>query len=80
MVRELCPIDSKTCHAFLDHVLPCLGLVLAGAINLSPMEAVQLAIKKGTLFPLNPIPFTIMLPNCLAWTAYSWFIRDVSHG
>jgi solute carrier family 50 (sugar transporter) len=61
----------------LHHAVPCLGVLLALAIYVSPLPAIRAAIKANSLSTLSPSPFPLIVANCLIWIYYGLLIRDI---
>ncbi|MES1917646.1 MAG: hypothetical protein MHM6MM_009359, partial [Cercozoa sp. M6MM] len=61
---------------FMEHVAPAAGAVLAFFLFLAPMKDVRKATRTRDLGGLNPLPFVLILSNCLAWIAYGVALED----
>lgn len=57
-------------------VAPAVGAVLTNGMFLAGVPAVQAARDKGSLGALNPLPFAMVLVNCVAWTSYGMLGGD----
>ena len=56
---------------FLSTVCPALGVASATLLFVSPLRAVLAARAKGEINQLNPLPYPVLLANCVSWTVYS---------
>mmetsp|Transcript_19131 Transcript_19131/g.31303 ORF Transcript_19131/g.31303 Transcript_19131/m.31303 type:complete len:245 (+) Transcript_19131:105-839(+) len=66
----------STQDVLLKFLVPALGCVSGNAIFLSPMLEV-LRIRKGkALGDLNPLPYPLIVSNCIAWVLYSFIVKD----
>lgn len=57
-------------------VCPLLGVILANSMWLSPIIAMQKARESGSLGNLNPVPFSVIVINCIGWTFFSIVTQD----
>jgi solute carrier family 50 protein (sugar transporter) len=42
----------------------------------APIADLRRALIKGSLGPLNPLPFSMMTGNCIGWCAYAYYTHD----
>ena len=56
---------------------PVIGIVLANIMWLAPLKDVYNARLSQQLGTLNPIPFTMILINCIGWTMYGVITNDM---
>lgn len=56
---------------------PVIGIVLANIMWLAPLKDVYNARLSQQLGTLNPIPFTMILINCIGWTMYGVLTNDI---
>jgi solute carrier family 50 protein (sugar transporter) len=62
---------------WLQYVVPSLGCILSNVLFLSPLPKIREIDREQKLGVHNPIPYTFMLMNCLAWVVYATaWIRD----
>lgn len=61
---------------FTEKVAPTLGTGIANAMFVSGIPAVQKARAAGTLGELNPVPFAMVLANCMAWVSYGCITQN----
>lgn len=59
----------------LTIVAPAIGLCCANAMFLAPLPAVRQARLASDLKDLNPLPFPMILANCILWVIYSGLLR-----
>ena len=61
----------------LEYVCPALGTLFANLMWMAPIASVREAISiRHSLGVLNPIPWSMMLGNCVGWVAYSFIVKD----
>mmetsp|Transcript_67763 Transcript_67763/g.153354 ORF Transcript_67763/g.153354 Transcript_67763/m.153354 type:complete len:324 (+) Transcript_67763:161-1132(+) len=60
----------------LTFFVPAAGAVLANAMVASGLPKIVKARRQGTLGYLNPLPFGLLLANCIAWVSYSVHIGN----
>jgi uncharacterized protein with PQ loop repeat len=58
-----------------EHVAPILGICLTALLFWSPMLSLRKAKAAGTLGPVNPLPYCMMLWNCMGWALYSFLME-----
>jgi solute carrier family 50 (sugar transporter) len=63
---------------WLQYIVPSLGCVLSNVLFLSPLPKIREIDREQKLGVHNPIPYTFMLLNCLAWVVYgvAWIPDD----
>jgi len=71
VVRHAVPTMS-----FATTTAPVIGALLTNGMYLAGVPAVQAARKKGSLGALNPLPFAMLLGNCVGWTSYGFLAED----
>lgn len=57
-------------------VVPSIGVVVGTLMFLSPLKAVLDMRRSGRIGDLNPVPFPIVVANCVAWVGYSIVTKD----
>ncbi|RYH29236.1 hypothetical protein EON65_09175 [archaeon] len=67
---------SSVQSAITGIVCPLLGLIIANFMWLSPFPAVHKARLSRNLGSLNPIPFVVVVFNCIGWMIYGCQKRD----
>lgn len=55
---------------------PLLGLCLSNAMWTAPIIAMVNARKNRDLGGLNPIPFALIIVNCIGWVVYAFMIKN----
>ncbi|KAI8824234.1 sugar efflux transporter for intercellular exchange-domain-containing protein [Fimicolochytrium jonesii] len=70
------PCSSDACHIVLDYAIPSIGVLTTLAIAISPYKAVRRVVKAKCLEDVDPIPFSILAVNALAWAIYGLLIQD----
>jgi solute carrier family 50 protein (sugar transporter) len=55
-----------------EHIAPIIGICLTAVLFWSPMLSLRKAKAAGTLGPVNPLPYCMMLWNCVGWMLYSF--------
>ena len=61
----------------LEYVAPSLGVLVGNYMWLAPFQDVTLALKRGSLGTLNPLPWAFMLGNCIGWVTYGVLQQNV---
>lgn len=56
--------------------VPSLGVIIGTLMFLSPLKAVLDMRRNGRIGDLNPIPFPIVVANCIAWVGYGIVNKD----
>ena len=69
-------MDLEPDGVFLSTVCPAAGVVSATLLFVSPLRAVLAARAKGQIGSLNPLPYPVLLANCVSWTVYSIMKED----
>lgn len=49
---------------------------MANVMFAAPYQDLKARIKRGSLGDLNPVPWAMMLGNCMGWLGYSFLIED----
>lgn len=62
--------------SFATTAAPAIGAVLTNGMFLAGVPAVQAARTLGSLGALNPLPFAMVLGNCVGWTSYGLLVHD----
>ncbi|KAL3130843.1 hypothetical protein ABBQ38_000175 [Trebouxia sp. C0009 RCD-2024] len=65
-----------TQDVLMTQVVPSMGVFIGTLMFLSPLKAVLDMRKHGRLGELNPIPFPVVIANCMAWVAYALVSKD----
>jgi len=60
----------------LEYVCPSVGAFLSTMMFAAPVGDLRRAVMKGSLGPLNPLPFSMMTGNCIGWCAYAYYTHD----
>mmetsp|Transcript_32710 Transcript_32710/g.80597 ORF Transcript_32710/g.80597 Transcript_32710/m.80597 type:complete len:269 (+) Transcript_32710:151-957(+) len=68
--------DGSAKEIVMKIVAPSLGFVLANVMFFSGVPAMLRCKRAGGLGDMNPMPFPVVMANCLAWIAYSLIIED----
>jgi len=63
-------------HELMTTIVPSIGVVVGTLMFLSPLKAVLDMRRSGRLGELNPIPFPVVVANCVAWVGYSIVTKD----
>jgi len=71
VVRHAAPTMS-----FATTTAPAIGALLTNGMYLAGVPAVKAARKNGSLGALNPLPFAMVLGNCVGWTSYGFLAKD----
>uniref|UniRef100_A0A7S1Y776 Bidirectional sugar transporter SWEET n=1 Tax=Grammatophora oceanica TaxID=210454 RepID=A0A7S1Y776_9STRA len=61
---------------FLDYVCPSVGGLMSGLMFAAPVFDLRMALQKGSLGCLDPLPWVFMTGNCLGWNAYAYYTSD----
>jgi len=61
---------------FTEKIAPTLGTVIANGMFLTGLPPIQAARKNGSMGSLNPIPFAMILANCVAWLNYGFVTQN----
>lgn len=61
---------------FTEKVAPTMGTAIANGMFLAGLPAVQAARASQALGELNPVPFAMVLANCMAWVSYGCIIQN----
>lgn len=67
-------MDSQ--YVLMKLVAPIMGFVLANAMFFSGVPAMLRCKRLGSLGDMNPLPFPVVLANCVSWIIYSILIED----
>ena len=61
----------------LEYICPAMGTLFANLMWMAPVSSVREAVSiRHSLGVLNPIPWAMMLGNCVGWVAYSFIVKD----
>jgi solute carrier family 50 protein (sugar transporter) len=52
-------------HIFFSYICPSLGVVMSTLMYAAPVNDLRAALNKGKLGKLNPIPWAVMMGNCV---------------
>ena len=77
--RALVPYPAFVMGAgdvFMTVVAPAMGFVLANAMFFSGVPGMLRCKRVGQLGSFNPLPFPVVLANCIGWIIYSLYIDD----
>ena len=66
----------KTGELITEWIAPIFGVCIANLMFLTPIRVVLKARKDRTLSDLNPIPWSAITGNCIAWLGYSFYKKD----
>lgn len=56
---------------------PVLGCVLTFFLYVSPVRDMRVALHRGSLDSLNPLPFAFAVANCYGWIVYGYFQQEI---
>ena len=59
--------DGSAKEIVMKIVAPSLGFVLANVMFFSGVPAMLRCKRNGSLGDMNPMPFPVVMANCLAW-------------
>ncbi|KAL1526476.1 hypothetical protein AB1Y20_015186 [Prymnesium parvum] len=60
-----------------SNFFPILGVLLSNALYFAPVPAVRLAVRRGALGTLNPLPHALMVISTFSWVCYALSKPDV---
>jgi len=60
----------------LKYIVPACGVISANLIFISPFQTVLGVRKDNVLGSLNPLPYPMIVANCLSWLCYSFVVKD----
>lgn len=66
--------DSE--YILMKLVAPIMGFILANVMFFSGVPGMLRCKRLGGLGDMNPLPFPVVLANCISWIIYSIFIED----
>ena len=66
--------DSQ--YILMKLVAPIMGFILANAMFFSGVPGMLRCKRVGGLGDMNPLPFPVVLANCVSWIIYSILIED----
>ena len=61
----------------LEYIAPSLGVLVGNYMWLAPYQDIKVALQRGTLNQLNPLPWVFMLGNCIGWVTYGVLQQNV---
>lgn len=68
--------DLSWSFIVLEYVCPSVGAFLSTMMFAAPVGDLRRALIKGSIGPLNPLPFSMMTGNCIGWCAYAYYTHD----
>ena len=66
--------DSE--YILMKLVAPIMGFILANVMFFSGVPGMLRCKRLGSLGDMNPLPFPVVLANCISWIIYSILIED----
>jgi solute carrier family 50 protein (sugar transporter) len=63
-------------YVVMKLVAPILGFLIANAMFFSGVPGMLRCKRDGSLGDMNPLPFPVVLANCVSWIIYSILIED----
>lgn len=66
--------DSE--YILMKLVAPIMGFILANVMFFSGVPGMLRCKRLGGLGDMNPLPFPVVLANCISWIIYSILIED----
>lgn len=64
-------------HLLKHWICPIAVVVISNAMYFTPLSSLNTAVARGTLGPLNPVPWAFMTGSCLGGAAYAYLRRNL---
>ncbi|KAL2918682.1 hypothetical protein HK105_201516 [Polyrhizophydium stewartii] len=68
--------DTDQCRLLLHHVVPGIGVLTALWIFVAPLASVRGIQDSQSIGAVNPLPFPMIVANCLCWLVYGLLVQD----
>ncbi|EGF81945.1 hypothetical protein BATDEDRAFT_36766 [Batrachochytrium dendrobatidis JAM81] len=69
--------STPNCQLVLHHIIPIIGVFTALWIFIAPFKSVKRLGNSDNLENVNPLPFPMIVANCLGWLVYGLLIQDI---